>query len=295
MADVPIPGYLSDGNRTVAEMQNALEDVRDVLTELPGGSPMVELTIAGGSVTPTIRQCLYAIDTESNASADDLDHILTPNTRDGQVITIRGADAGRVVTLRPLQGGDGQLALAGWNNVTLDDQSKFVSLLRVGTTWWEISRSRFGPHQGISIVEHFVAPGVSGGTFTAGSWQRRPLNFERTDGPGRVSVAGDQLTVLKGRYLVEFWATAFRVDGWMARVWNVTDGIVSVNGNPGYSSSVDGEQSISQGANLITLTDTNVFEVQSSCETTHATTGFGRQANLGNSETYTHIRLTALE
>ena len=79
MSQLPASGYISSDQRTVGEMKQALEDVRDVISELLGGQAETELTISAGSITPTAA--IHTVDTEADASSDDLTNINYATTR----------------------------------------------------------------------------------------------------------------------------------------------------------------------------------------------------------------------
>ena len=141
MTDVPVVGYLSDNARTGGEQKQAFEDIRDVITELPGGSAEIELTISGGTITIPVRSTVIKIDTETEAATDDLETIGQANTRDGQIIIARPVDTGRVVTLKHGNGGTGQMLLTGATDLVLDSVEQSVMLRREGTAWREIFRT----------------------------------------------------------------------------------------------------------------------------------------------------------
>jgi hypothetical protein len=107
--------------------------------ELVGAAASTELTIAGGSITPT--RAHHSVDTEGNAVADDLTNIATTNTPDGRIVTLRCEDAGRVVTLKHGAGGAGQLYLAGAADFALNDPNIHVVLILRGTVWIEVTRT----------------------------------------------------------------------------------------------------------------------------------------------------------
>lgn len=90
-----------------------------------------ELTISSGAVTAT--KTFHTIDTEGDASTDDLD-------------TINGGVAGHILVLRPasdartvvLKDGTGNLALAG--DFSMDISSDYIVLI-YETNWTELTRS----------------------------------------------------------------------------------------------------------------------------------------------------------
>jgi len=122
--------------RTVAEMKVAVEAERDVVSILPGGSPRVELTISGGTVTPATRDHggNFTIDTESGAAADDLDTVSLTNIPDGALIWLHAENASRVVTLKHADGSTGEMLMRDGADFVLDALDKWVCFQRRGTT-----------------------------------------------------------------------------------------------------------------------------------------------------------------
>ena len=104
-------------------------------TGLLGQDAESELTIATGSVTPTVST--HSIDTQADAATDDLDTIVTTNLEDGRLLLIRGENAARVVTVRNAQGGAGQINTRNNVNVALDVE-RYMLLQRRGTDWYEV-------------------------------------------------------------------------------------------------------------------------------------------------------------
>ena len=135
-------GYLENAARTVAEMKTALYQNRDAMCELLGGdddfSSNEELTISSGSVTPT--RAIHSIDTESDASSDDLDTIVTTNHPESRLLLIYPENAGRTVVVKDQAGGAGQIHTADGNDFSMDGIDKRLLLYRRGTDWYEIGR-----------------------------------------------------------------------------------------------------------------------------------------------------------
>ena len=119
-------------------MKTALEDQRDFVSEDVGGAAESELTIATGSVTPTLG--IHSIDTEADAASDDLTNIVTTNLPDGRLLLIHANNGARDVVVKHNAGGAGQIALQTAADFTLDTTSKWVLLKRTGADWEEIGR-----------------------------------------------------------------------------------------------------------------------------------------------------------
>lgn len=142
MAVLPASGALSDDTNTVPVQKQAFEDFRDVLSQVPGVTAESELTISAGSITPPTRNGgVHTVDTETDASTDNLDTIDQSNVPDGRLLLLRAADPTRTVVIRHNQGGAGQILLQTDVDYSLDDINKFILLLRVGTDWVEVMRN----------------------------------------------------------------------------------------------------------------------------------------------------------
>ena len=100
---------------------------------------ITELTIASGSVTPTART--HNIDTEGDASADDLATIVATNIEDGGILIFRPVSAARVTTVKH---GTGNILLAGDADMDLDDPEQVLVLVRNGSNFEEVIRSAAG-------------------------------------------------------------------------------------------------------------------------------------------------------
>ena len=104
--------------------------------ELARSTPanMGERTIASGAIAISAGNVVN-VDTESDASTDDLDTISGGYT--GQVLTVRGTSSSRVVTA--IEGGN--LQLAGSASFAFTTALYTLTLIYNGTNWIELSRS----------------------------------------------------------------------------------------------------------------------------------------------------------
>ncbi|MBX9877642.1 MAG: hypothetical protein K2Y22_04220 [Candidatus Obscuribacterales bacterium] len=139
---LPADGYISNAARTVGEMKTALETVRDVIAELPGGAAAQSLTISSGSITPANEGgAVIVVDTEGAAASDDLTNIVQTNTPDGRILIVTSADDGRDPTIKNAAGGAGQIFTGDGADVVLKTTKMYLVLRRSGTGWNEIARS----------------------------------------------------------------------------------------------------------------------------------------------------------
>jgi hypothetical protein len=122
-------------NPNNAAARVALEQIRDFIAEMTGGSAIEALTLASDTVTPTVA--VFSVDTEGAAAEDDLATIAQTNHPAGRLIAVRSVDAARVVTI--VQGGN--ILTRDAQSIVLYDPKDFVLFLRVGAAWVEVFRS----------------------------------------------------------------------------------------------------------------------------------------------------------
>lgn len=99
-----------------------------------------ELTITGGVISAT--RTYHTVDTQSDASTDDLDSINPAAVGDGAVLILRAQSASRIVVVKHQVGGaPNPINLANGLDFSLDDLSKRIVLQRDGSQWYEVARS----------------------------------------------------------------------------------------------------------------------------------------------------------
>lgn len=101
-----------------------------------------EITISSGSATPTRTH--HTVDTEADASSDDLDTLDTGSVSNGALLIIRAANAGRTVVVKHEAGGPGQIHLAKGGDFSLDNADKSIVLQRRDADWYEPSSTDAG-------------------------------------------------------------------------------------------------------------------------------------------------------
>ena len=129
---------------------------------------------------------------------------------------------------------------------------------------------------------------TQGGTFTNGAWRTRDLNTVKTNTITGASLASNQITLPAGTYFIQGYPTAFRVEGNISRIYNITDSSqVSLGTNMHCSGT--GSQTSSTVSCIVTITGTKVFELQHYAQTTVASVGFGIRNETGVGEVYSEI------
>lgn len=135
MTDLPAVADLNDPATTEGDFQAAIGAMYAYLAELIAGFAAFEAnTISTGAITPT--KTAIIVDTESAAAADNLDNII-PTNIGGKLIFIKATSAARVVTLRHLQGGSGQIYTLTGSSIVLDSVNKVIAL------WYNTSADRY--------------------------------------------------------------------------------------------------------------------------------------------------------
>jgi len=185
LSNVPASGtFNADDDLTQGELRQALEDERNVLAEIAGSgdaSGEQALTIASGVITPAAgRSRFLRIDTQGAAATDDLDTIAQTNVPDQSFVFLAIADASRVVVVKHLAGGTGQISLSGAMDLALNQTAQVLWLKRNGSSFVEIGR--FGREK-----EHQV--GGSGEPAFQNSWTGSSVRYWK-DENGIVRLSG---------------------------------------------------------------------------------------------------------
>lgn len=131
---------LADGQAAdAADVADPISDLVDVINDILNGAQSFdminfaaasEVTIASGAVTLT--QALHTIDTESDAASDNLDTITMD---DGAIAFLRANHTDRTVVIRH---GEDNIVVPGGNNISLEDTSTWVQVLRSGSSVYVI-------------------------------------------------------------------------------------------------------------------------------------------------------------
>lgn len=138
MATFPGSGVISAA-LTEGELKGYHEADLAAAKQLPGAQPLAALIIAAGSITPV--QSAHSVDTEAAAAADDLTHLAQTVLPEGSIVTLRVADAARVVTVKHGGGGVGQILLVNGADLILNNATIRLWLERDGVNWRETHRS----------------------------------------------------------------------------------------------------------------------------------------------------------
>lgn len=138
---IPADGYLGNGSRTTAEMQQALEDVSSVLMELIGGRAEKSVsTLSSDSLTVAVDYAVYPIQPESSTT-DDLATIVTTSNVDGRVVVVRNNNSANTITVKH---GTGNIYLADGADYAMNATGDYLALIMRGSNYYELFRTEAG-------------------------------------------------------------------------------------------------------------------------------------------------------
>lgn len=132
--------------------------------------------------------------------------------------------------------------------------------------------------------------GTDGGTFTGGSYQTRELNTLKGD-KSFCSLDSNVLTLAKGSYSFNGYATAQGVNRNKARLQNTTDNTTAIVGSPEVTSSGDNTSQQSLINDSFIINKTTNFELQHRCNTSGSGDGFGQGSSYGENEIFSMLKI----
>ena len=246
-----------------------------------------ELTIATGSIT--VDRSHHTVDTEGDAATDNLANILTTSVADETVLILRAANTARTVVLKHEATGAGQMHLEQDADYSLDTAEKFITLMLIGTDWYEVNRSAgFSVAPEYLLYQHQETTSTLGTTYAKNAWRTILLDVEVFDDGGHGSLASNQITLAAGTY--EFFASAGvqrstdNPAGARLRLQNITDGATLQQG----INHVVNPNAPAQVISRFTIAASKVLEMQ-----IYPANDMGAQnaVNTGEVEVYAHILL----
>ncbi len=144
------------------------------------------------------------------------------------------------------------------------------------------------------IIEEQFSSGTGAGTFTSGSYQKRPLNTIVRNNGSHASLSSNQVTLDAGTYYVQWTAPVYSVNNHQSRLQNVSDSTTVAYGSSAYATTANGNTPPSSGAVVFTIASSKTFELQHRCASTQATVGLGNPCSFGNTEVYARIMFTKI-
>ena len=170
-----------------------------------------------------------------------------------------------------------------------------VSIHRQGTDAFDSGKVYVGnvAKTQVCVVSHTIANGTNGGTFTAGSWQTKPLNTISGD-TSFCSVSSNQFTLIPGGYSLVAFSPSLSVDSNKAKLYNVTDAVDAIIGDNQYSQHTVAMMTSSVIVGKFEITSSKTYEIRHLGSFTQATNGFGVAATNGTNEVYTQVFIEKL-
>lgn len=110
--------------------------LRELVEYLQGGWTSVETTVSSGSAV--VSSLRHTVDTEGDASTDDLDTLDVSEVPDGFTFELLAEEATRVVTVKH---GTGNIRLAGASDFALNSSRRRMTLQRSGDEVIELWRA----------------------------------------------------------------------------------------------------------------------------------------------------------
>ena len=143
-------------------------------------------------------------------------------------------------------------------------------------------------------VEDRKTSGTDGGGSSTGAWYTRDLNTVVTNEIFAASLIWNQIRLPAGTYYVEADAPFYRVDRYMIRLRNVTDGANVLTGTSEFSGAGDVNATRGFIRGRFTLDALKMLELQYQCSVAQASNGLG--SNVGglfavDHETYSVVRI----
>jgi hypothetical protein len=131
--------------------------------------------------------------------------------------------------------------------------------------------------------------GTQGGTFTAGAWRTRTLNTTKTNTITGASLSSNQITLPSGSYFIQAYAPGFRVNGHVAKLYNITDSTDVIIGSNQTSGDTMTAMPPATVFGYFTIAAQKVFELQHRSQSTASDVGFGIRNELAIGEVYSEV------
>jgi len=136
--------------------------------------------------------------------------------------------------------------------------------------------------------------GTHGGDCTAGVWHQRALNTLEGEGDF-ISLAGNQMTLQPGTYLVEVNAPTYLDNIHKAIFFNLSTNATALVGSTGRTHVNYGGMNSSLIRGLVTVAAAESFEVRHRCSSDRTIVGFGLAASFGVDEVYTQVKIVKIK
>lgn len=140
-ADYDAGGCAGEGTATPDSLANAVEITNELIQRGLNSAIDVQIpTISSGAISfirKSVDTLLY-IETQAAAATDDLDTITASGFANGDKVTIRGNNSGRVTTVKD---GTGNIELEGNVDFSTGELERALTLQLKDSVWYEVSRT----------------------------------------------------------------------------------------------------------------------------------------------------------
>jgi hypothetical protein len=140
-ADYDAGGCAGQGTATPDSLANAVEITNELIQRgLNSAIDVQTLAISSGGLSFTRKSVdtLLYVETQAFAATDDLDTITASGFANGDKVTIRGNNSGRVTTVKD---GTGNIELQSANDFSTADYETAITLQLKDSVWYEVSRT----------------------------------------------------------------------------------------------------------------------------------------------------------
>lgn len=135
------------------------------------------------------------------------------------------------------------------------------------------------------------AAGSYGGSSSASTWHTRTLNTVLVNEISGAALASNQVTLPGGDYYVEACAPSLGGNGHTARLYNVTDGAVLLEGGNAYNDGSLTDSGQARVSGRFGLAGEKVIELRHFTINAHATNGLGQRMNAGLVEVFSDLKI----
>jgi hypothetical protein len=144
-----------------------------------------------------------------------------------------------------------------------------------------------------AVFEDQKAANTAGGASVSGSWIARTLNTTVYNDITSASLASNQISLPAGTYEVDGYSTLHASGRSRNRIRDVTNNVTLALSESSFSNAASATTAPRTQARF-TLAGTTLIELQYRVQNSMATNGLGVEANFGEVEVYSRVRLTKL-
>jgi hypothetical protein len=138
-----------------------------------------------------------------------------------------------------------------------------------------------GLYTSIAIMRDERSSGTAGGSSSATTYNARTLNTEHYDPDGIVTISSNQFTPVAGDFDLIAWATTYKTNNSVMRLWNVTAGTEVARGSGVNSAAADTIAMQCFLACKFTANGTDVYRFDTYSSAASATSGLGLAFSIG--------------